>query len=438
MVITRRELDLYIRAAILAGGKGTRISKLYPDLPKPMIPVCGKPLLQRQIESLVAQGFNDITLIIGCKADLIKQHFGTGEAYGANIDYIIEDEPLSTGGALSLLPRDDFLILYGDVYYDIEISRFISFHRDNQAQITLFVHPNSHPYDSDIVVTDAENRVTAWKSKKDTKRSELRNLVNAGLYVLSAESLPTGKAVRRDLEHDLILEKISEGRVFAYRSTEYVKDMGTPERLHAVESDIESGMAESRSLRNKQRAVFIDRDGTINEENGYVMSPNHLDLIPGAAEAICILNSSQYLAICITNQPIIARGDVSIDELEAIHARLDTLLGNEGAYLDDLLFCPHHPDKGFEGEIPEYKIDCECRKPKPGMLIEAAERYNIDLSQSYMIGDRTADMTAGQAAGCKTIGVKTGMALSDEKYNIVPDAVSDDLLSAVLKIVSES
>jgi len=109
-----------IRAVILAGGTGTRIGRMFPDIPKPMIPVCGKPLLQRQIESLVAQGFSNITLIIGYRADVIRQHLGTGEFYGANIDYIVEDEPLGTGGALSLLPRDDLLILYGDVYCNVD------------------------------------------------------------------------------------------------------------------------------------------------------------------------------------------------------------------------------------------------------------------------------------------------------------------------------
>jgi histidinol-phosphate phosphatase family protein len=147
-----------------------------------------------------------------------------------------------------------------------------------------------------------------------------------------------------------------------------------------------------------------------------------------------MLNASPYLAVCVTNQPVIARGDVSFESLDTIHARLDTLLGNEGAYLDDLLFCPHHPDKGYEGEVAEYKTDCECRKPKPGMLLEAAKRYNIDLSQSYMIGDRTADIAAGKAAGCRTIGVRTGEGLRDGKCAVTPDAVCGDLAAAVRQI----
>lgn len=423
-----------VKAAIMAGGKGKRIEQYHPDLPKPMIPLLGKPVLQYHVELLVSQSITDITLILGYKADIIRNHFGDGSAFGANIDYIIEDSPLGTGGALTLLPSEDTLILFGDVYLDIDFGRFIRFHREKHAGATLFAHPNSHPHDSDIVKTDGKGMVTAWASKKDSNREDLRNLVNAGVYMFSGKSLPRGEVVRCDLEHDLLLPMIAKREVFAYRSTEYVKDMGTPERLESVENDIKSGMTAARSLKNKQKAVFIDRDGTLNTESGYVKTPEQVHLLPGAAEGIKMLNTSPFLAICITNQPVIARGDVSLEGLDAIHARLDTLLGHKGAYLDDLLFCPHHPDKGFDGEVPEYKISCQCRKPKPGMLMAAAERYNIDLSSSYMIGDSTADIAAGQAAGCRTIGVKTGLALTDEKYSVQADKICVDLLGAVKQI----
>ena len=424
-----------MRAAILAGGGGTRIAGLYPSIPKPMIPISGKPLLAWQVESLVAQGIADITLIIGYKAEQIKSYFGEGKAFGANIDYIIEAEPLGTGGALVLLPRADTLVLYGDVYCEIDYWRFIHFHRDKQAEITLFAHPNSHPWDSDIVVCDDNDQVKAWKSKKDSNRGELRNLVNAGLYVFSKSALPVGAPAKTDLELDLVRPKIMSGKVYAYRSAEYVKDMGTPERLRAVENDIESGVAAARNLKNKQRAVFIDRDGTINVFRGFIDSPGQIELLGGTAEAIRLLNSSFYLAICITNQPVIARGMVTSEGLDAIHARLDMLLAENGAYLDDVFYCPHHPDKGYPEEVAEYKVDCECRKPKPGMLLEAAKRYNIDLSRSYMIGDSTADIAAGKAAGCKTIGVRTGEGLGDGKHPDFTTTVCDDLIKAIGNIL---
>jgi D,D-heptose 1,7-bisphosphate phosphatase len=399
-----------------------------------MIPVAGKPPLQWQVESLVAQGICCCTMIVGYKAEAIQAHFGSGKAFGAKIDYIVEDSPLGTGGALSMLPREDTLVLYGDVFCDVDFGRFVAFHDKAKAGITLFAHPNSHPHDSDIVVADAEGCVTAWESKKDGNRGDLRNLVNAGLYVFCANALPLGQASKRDLERDLVLPMLPSGKVFAYRSSEYVKDMCTPERLASVEYDISIGVAVARSLKNKQRAVFLDRDGTINELRGLISSPGQIELLPGAAEAIGMLNKSPFLAICVTNQPIVARGLATMPQLDAIHARLDTLLGRQGVYLDDLLFCPHHPDKGYPEEVPEYKIECVCRKPKPGMLLEAAERYNIDLSSSFMIGDSTADIAAGIAAGCITIGTRTGLALSDEKYKVKHDYLVDDLMEAVKTI----
>ena len=135
---------------------------------------------------------------------------------------------------------------------------------------------------------------------------------------------------------------------------------------------------------------------------GFLRNIDEFELIDGVAAAVKIINASGYLAIVVTNQPVIARGEVSFEELEVIHNKMETLLGKEGAYLDAIYFCPHHPHKGYEGERPELKFDCDCRKPKPGMLLKAAQDFNIDLSQSWMIGDGENDIKAGQNAGCQT------------------------------------
>ena len=121
----------------------------------------------------------------------------------------------------------------------------------------------------------------------------------------------------------------------------------------------------------------------------------------GVSDAIRLINQSGYLAIVVTNQPVIARGEVSWEELHETHKKMETLLGKDGAYIDGIYICPHHPDKGFEGERPEYKFDCDCRKPKPGLLLQAAKDFNIDLSQSVMIGDSKNDVLSGRNAGCK-------------------------------------
>ena len=193
------------------------------------------------------------------------------------------------------------------------------------------------------------------------------------------------------------------GKMYVYDSPEYVKDMGTPERYESVCRAFEEGVVHARNLANPQKAVFLDRDGTLNEYVGFLRKPEEFKLLPGVAEAIRKINQSGYLAIVVTNQPVIARGEVTVPQLEEIHNKMETLLGMEGAYVDAIYYCPHHPHKGYEGEVPELKIECECRKPKPGMLLQAAKDFHIDLGSSFMVGDSENDILAGKAAGCRTV-----------------------------------
>ena len=429
-----------MRAVIMAGGKGTRLASLNKDIPKPMFPIQGKPILEYQIESLVRSGISDITIIVGHLKEAIIDYFGDGHKFKVNITYIKENEPLGTAGALYYLKdeTDDFFLVFGDLILDIDFNRFMEFHKCHGAAISLFGHPNSHPYDSDVIVVDENSRVINILSKKNERDFYYHNFVNAGLYCISPSALTEiTKPEKLDLEKTLISSLIGKGKVYAYKSTEYVKDMGTPDRLDAVSSDIENGVVSGRNLRYKQKAIFLDRDGTINEYVGFLRNIDDFRLIPEVSDAIAMINSSSYLAIVATNQPVIARGEVSLEQLSNIHNKMETELGKDGAYIDDLMFCPHHPDKGFEGEVKELKIDCDCRKPKIGMLLRASEKYNIDLSQSWYIGDTTMDIQTGINAGARTVLVQTGLAGEDGKYDVRPDYVAENLLKAVEYILGE-
>jgi D-glycero-D-manno-heptose 1,7-bisphosphate phosphatase len=389
----------------MAGGKGTRAAAIASDLPKPMIPILGKPILEYQIDCLKRNGLTDITLVIGHLGQCIRDYFGDGASFGCRLSYFTETEPLGTAGALYKLNlAEDFILLNGDIIFDIDFSRMIAFHREHGARATLAVHPNSHPFDSAVIISDGDGRVRDWLNKEDP-REYYRNRVNAGIHILSAELLASLRfdTEKIDLDRDMLKPSIRGGRIFAYSTPEYIKDMGTPERYAQVSSDIEKGMVRRRNLALKQRAVFLDRDGTINTFSGFVTRPEQMELIDGAAGALGKINASGFLAILVTNQPVIARGEVSVEGLELIHNKMETDLGEKGAYLDDIFYCPHHPDRGFPGEKPEYKIDCCCRKPKPGMLFKAAGKYNIDLSQSCMVGDDPRDMRAGINAGCGSV-----------------------------------
>jgi len=392
-----------MKTVIMAGGKGTRAASIASDIPKPMIPVCDKPILEHQIDVLKRNGLTDIIIGIGHLGGYIKEYFDDGGRFGCNISYFIETEPLGTAGLLYKLEglTGDFILLNGDIIFDMDFSRMIAFHAKNNSWATLAVHPNNHPFDSALIITNSNNQVTGWLNKEDG-RTYYKNTVNAGIHILSAEFLkncPQSKE-KIDLDRDMLKPSISSGRIFAYHTPEYIKDMGTPDRYSQVISDIENGIVSGRNLSKKQKAVFLDRDGTINKFNDFITKPEDFELIDGAADAIKKINRLGYLAIVVTNQPVIARGEVDFETLDLIHMKMETDLGRHGAYIDDLFYCPHHPDKGFAGERPEYKIDCNCRKPKPGMILQAAEKYNIDLSGSFMVGDDMRDVRAGINAGC--------------------------------------
>lgn len=403
-----------MKVVIMAGGRGTRISSVASDIPKPMIKIEGKPVLEHELECLRDQGFTDVILTISHLGNIIMDYFGdgsgispvTGKPFGVHIEYYFEREPLGNAGALFKIKdklTDDFLLLNADAIFDIDFNRFVDYHKKKGGLVTLFTHPNSHPYDSGLIFADEDNAITSWFAKEDERPTYYRNRVNAGLHVISPKILETDITTPKiDLDRQLLKPLAGSGLMFCYDSPEYVKDMGTPERYEAVCRDYRDGKVSGKNLKNKQKAIFLDRDGTINKYVGFLRDINQFELILGIEDAFRKINESGYLAIIVTNQPVIARGEVSLEELEEIHNKMETLLGLKGAYVDAIYYCPHHPHKGYTGERPEYKIECDCRKPKPGMLLNAAEDFNIDLSQSWMIGDGENDIKAGIAAGCKT------------------------------------
>ena len=401
-----------MRAVFMAGGKGSRISSVYTDIPKPMIRVGGKPVLEHEIECLRDQGFTDIIITVSHLSEKIMGYFGdgsgispvTGKPFGVSIEYYYEKQPLGNAGALFKIKdklAEDFLLLNADVMFDIDIRRFIYFHKKTGGLVTLLVHPNSHLQDSGLLVVGSNGEAGQWLTKEDVRPEYYRNCVNAGLHIMSPKvfnearimeriaglSGKDGKPAKVDLDRHILKSLCGTGKMFCYMTPEYVKDMGTPERYQSVCEDFSRGKIKAKNLRNRQKAIFLDRDGTINRYVGFLRNVSDMELLPGVAKAIRRINNSTYLAILVTNQPVIARGEVTVSEMNIIHNKLEMLLGSEGAYLDAIYCCPHHPSRGFWGEVSELKIDCDCRKPKPGLLLKAAADFNIDLQHSWMVGD---------------------------------------------------
>ena len=431
-------------AVIMAGGKGSRLLSITNDeIPKPMVPVDGKPLLEYQVEKLKTYGIKKIVMIVGHLGEKIVDHFKDGKDFGVEIDYIFEKEPLGTAGAFYYLKdkidAKDFMLVFGDIFFDMDFDRMEDFHFKNSALTTLLAHPNGHPYDSDLIQTDDTGRVIGFDSKHNVRDYWYDNMVNAGMYIINKRLLDLVKEpVKTDFEKDILANQVKLGaNIYAYHTPEYVKDVGTVDRINATVEELKSGLIQSKNLKNKQRAIFLDRDGTMNVSKGFISKADDLELIPGTIDAIKAINKSGALAIVITNQPVIARGECSFEELHNIHNKLKTFLGEKGAFVDDIFYCPHHPDKGFEGEVPELKFDCECRKPKTGMIEEAVKKYNIDLSKSYMVGDSTMDLETARNAGIKSVLVDTGFAGNDGKYDRSCDIEADNLFDAVEKIIKD-
>lgn len=416
-----------MQVVILAGGMGTRLRSVTGNLPKPLVEVNGRPLLDYHLAHIAQAGIRDVLILAGYGADKIEEFCSDGSKWGIDLRTISEAVAAGTAGAVLqafdyLQPR--FLVLYGDTVFDFDIGRMVDFHEKYRPDATLFLHPNDHPHDSDLVEVDDQNRILKFHPYPHPSDSNLPNLVNAGIYIIERDILKKleGLPIKPDFgKHVFSLLLAQGGYLMGYRSPEYIKDAGTPERLKKVSRDLLTGRVTQCSLLHPVPAVFIDRDGTLIEERGYVRQPSEVSLLSGVGSALAKLNGSNYRTVLITNQPVIARGECDEAGLRQVHNRLETLLGAEGAYLDALYYCPHHPDSGFSGERSDLKIDCGCRKPNIGLIEQAKFELNIDLTKSWMIGDTTTDILTAKRAGISSILVNTGYAGRDGKWPCLPD-----------------
>ena len=431
------------QAVILAGGMGTRLRSRIGDVPKALVTVGGRSLLQHQIGLLAKHGIRDIVLLVSHRADLIRAHCHAHGDFGARLEFV-EDRGHARGTAgavfacLDMLD-EQFLVVYGDLMLEMDLGRLIAHHRAVPGtDATLTVHPNDHPHDSDLVEVDDAGRVIAFHSKPHSATTLVGNLVNAAVYVLRRDSLRRYCELPGvlDFGRDIFPAMLADGALLrAYASPEYIKDVGTPERLDAVERDHATGRIRRSSLHHRQRAVFIDRDGTLNAHVGHVRTPEQLQVYDFVGPAVRRLNEAGLLAVIVTNQPVLARGECDVETLRRINAKLELEVARSQAYFDRIYVCPHHPHRGYDGEVVELKIDCDCRKPKPGLILRACRELNIAAADSWLIGDTSADIGAGSAAGVTTIRV--GMTAHDEAAAPQADFVRANFSDAVDFVLNE-
>ena len=402
-----------MQAVILAGGKGTRLASRLNGLPKPLVMVGGVPLLERQLDQLAQQGVTEAVVLVNHEAEQIRA-FLASRSFPCRTVVVDDGVPSGTAGAvircLDIL-EERFLVVYGDTLFDIDIGALLSAHQQAAAEATLLLHPNDHPADSDLVEVDDDGRILGFHSYPHSPDEALPNLVNAAFYVVERSLITAYRdfPTPADFAKDLFPAALRDGRMLqGYRSWEYIKDLGTPTRLDKVERHLAKGVVARARRSAPQSAVFVDRDGTLNQLRDYVRTAEEFELLPGVADAVRRLNAAELRVVVITNQPVLARGECSFAEMRRIHAKMDTELGRQGAYLDGLYLCPHHPDGGFAGEIASLKVTCDCRKPKPGLIERAIAEMNIDRATSFFVGDSWRDVAAAHRAGIAAVLVLTG------------------------------
>ena len=432
-----------MKAVILAGGKGTRLAPVVgPNTPKALAIIGGAPIIEHQLRFLQENGVREVWVLLGHLGSAV-QRFLEQKEWGVVLHYKQEKQPRGTAGALRQLQneiQEDFLVLAGDVMVNFDAQRFLRWHKEKGGILSVVVHPNDHPLDSDLVEVDEQGKVLSLLQRPHPDDLIFRNLSIAAVYVCSPKIFAyIPDAEKTDMERD-ILPQLLQAResMYAYTTPEYIKDMGTPERLEQVRRDYASGKIVRLNLTNERRAIFLDRDGVLNEEVDQLSKIEDFKMYDFAAEAVKKINDTDFMAIIVSNQPMVAKGFMSEKDAQEIQKKLETELGKKGAKIDAAYYCFHHPEKGFEGERKELKIECECRKPKPGLLLRAQKDFNLNLHESYMVGDQTADILAGKNAGCKTVLVQTGYAGEDAKYEAKPDFTAANVLAAVEKATSFS
>lgn len=422
------------KAVIQAGGKGTRMLELTGDeIPKPMLVLEGKPMIRWQVENIRRYGIRDFVIITGHLGEKIEEYFGDGSSLGVHIRYIRETSPLGSAGALRYLKEtvtegDSFLFVYADVLFDIDWNRMVSFYESvrGQADAVLLVHPNSHPADSDLVVLDGAQRVTGIVPKNRAGNVRYENCVNAGVYILSGSILQYLEgAGYTDLEQGLLAPLAGKGRVFGYRTPEYVKDAGTPARFRSVGAQLAAGIPRRKNLENRQKCVFL----AVCWEGRTV--PDDSD-----AEAVRMLNASEFLVIVVMETDA-ADGTFGTRDGVRLPGELEMFLGERGAYLDDIVFRAAPWDTGTSGKNASHKTPCDNRKQSGGLLEQMAGKYNIDLNHSWLVGDTAAGIQTGRNAGVKTVLVRTGRGRPDGCYDTEPDVAVSSLKEAVEMILNK-
>ena len=398
------------QAVILCGGLGTRLGKLTAFEPKPLLSIANRPFLDHLIQEVARYGVTKITLIAGHLGNLIADTYAGRNIWGANIEVLVEAEPMGTAGALRFALdhlNSSFFLMNGDSWIDVDlvtVARAWESARalvpNTAAQLLLQHVPDARRFGSVTLRDETATPVQiAGFQEKSYASVEMSGLINAGVYVLDraiVEMMPSMGAV--SLECDILPLLVSEGRVagFVAPHDSYFIDIGVPDSLEAAQ-------AELLSYRTRP-ALFLDRDGTLTVDRGYTHRVEDLEWQPGAREAIAMANQMGWFVFVVTNQAGIAHGHYDTAAVEAFHAAMQDDLYAVGAHVDAFEWCPFHP----EGRVVEWCRDSRRRKPQPGMIEDLLTDWPVESGRSLLLGDRDSDLQAALAAGVRGVLYSSG------------------------------
>ncbi len=391
--------------AILIGGSGTRLKKIIGNKPKAFLKIGNKPIIVHQIEKLSSIKKK---IFILSKKKYKKFHTVLKKKFKKlKFIFLEESNPLGNAGCLKNLEKFNFeniLTIHGDLIFNIDLRRFIKFHLRKKSHLTLLVHPNDHPSDSDIVEVDKNFKIIKLH-KKPHKKVNIGNLCMSGIFIINKKILKYLKSNKfQDFSKDLLGKLLKKNlKIYTYNTREYVKDAGTPDRINLIKKQIRTKKYTNGNLNKKMPAIFLDRDGVINKDNHKNQYQNPLKLNYGSIKAVKQINDNGYLSVIVTNQPAVAKGFITLKKLENDHKKLEYLFGKNNAYFDRIYFCPYYPHSGFKGENIKFKRKSSCRKPNNGMFLRAIKDLNINKKNSYMIGDRDVDYLAAKKTGIKCL-----------------------------------
>lgn len=383
------------QAAILIGGKGTRLGDAVRDTPKPLLDVCGRPFVEHLMRNLRRFGFNHFVLLAGYQAEVVEHRYGTDSSFAseinAHIDVVVEPRPLGTGGALKFAAaflQPQFLLLNGDSIFDFNFLDLCHCNAPEEdagwvGRVALLPVENATRYG--FVELDGW-KIKAFKEKPEQPES---GLINSGVYWLTDTVLDYIADTPCSLEQDVFPALVQAGKLHGRAYDGFFIDIGIPEDLQRARDSLLDEL--------RKPAAFLDRDGTLNHDDGYTHKIEGFRWVEGAKESIKRLNDAGYLVFIVTNQAGIARGFYDETAVSTLHAWMQEELASMGAHFDDVRFCPHHP----EGSVAALSIRCDCRKPGTAMLESLVQQWEPDLSKSFMLGDSEKDAQAGIAIGIK-------------------------------------